>query len=118
MRIATGAAAAWSGVSIEVAWAGDVRALLVRSGRLVATTIDHSLARTMRIPDSRLARITDRYLGNGVAPERARWNTRPGDVLLLCSPHLHDFRPEKAWLAKALNPVAALPGRLLLRADR
>lgn len=116
VRVATGAAAAWSGGSLDVAWVGDVRVVLVRGGRSVATTADHSMARELGLPDHNLARITSRSLGLH-PPERARWDTRPGDVLLLCAPHLHDFRPEVAWLADALDPRTSLPGRLLLCAE-
>lgn len=117
VRVATGTAVAWSGDDLEVAWLGDVRAVLVRGGRSVATTTDHTLARELGLPeDHELARITRRGLGDD-PPERARWATRPGDVLLLCAPHLHDFRPEADWLAEALGPGAVPRGRLLLRAD-
>lgn len=99
--------AAWSGGSLDVAWVGDVRVVLVRGGRSVATTAEHSMARELGLPDHDLARITSRSLGLH-PPERARWDTRPGDVLLLCAPHLHDFRPEAAWLADALDPRTSL----------
>lgn len=116
IRVATGTAVAWIDDTLTVAWAGDVRAVLVRDGQPVATTADHSLAREMNLPNPELDRVTRRHLGDNEPPERARWSTRPGDVLLLCSPDLHDFRPADTWLAAALDPTADVRGRLLLRA--
>lgn len=127
VQIATAAAVAWLADALEVAWVGDVRVLLVRDGAPVATTTDHSALRDLSRTDPDLARalprdallerITARDLSDGKPPERARWPTRPGDRVLLVSPELHDFRPASAWLAAALDPLAAPPGRLLLRTD-
>lgn len=125
-RVATGAAALWSAHALDVAWAGDVRVVLVRDGQAAAATVDHSLARELtdqgaalgQLPGwdaSCLPRITRRCLGDGTGLERARWSPRPGDTLLLCGPQLHDFRPEHLWLPVALDVDTARPGRLLLR---
>lgn len=116
VRFATGAAARWSHHAIDVAWAGDVRAVLVRDGRAGAATTDHSMAHALGVEDPYLAGITQRTLGDVAGLEHMRWLPRPGDTLLLCAPHVHEFRPEGAWLPAVLDPDAAPPGCLLLQA--
>jgi protein phosphatase len=116
-RLLTAAAAAWHDDQIAVAWVGDVRAHLVRDGELVATTLDHSLARDLGLREAPVdaTRITTRALGGpGTTVETARWPTTARDVLVLCAPHLHDFAPPVEYLARALDRTTTAPGRVLL----
>lgn len=119
-QLLSAAAGWWREDALEIAWIGDVRGHLIRNARLVASTRDHTLAKEMAITshcdDSpALARIVTRTLGGpGARPDTQSWSLRPGDALLLCAAHLHDFRPPARYLDEALDFSHPLPGRLLV----
>ncbi|PRQ01235.1 PP2C family protein-serine/threonine phosphatase [Enhygromyxa salina] len=120
-RLLSAVAVLWRPERAEVAWIGDVRGHLIRRGRLVASTRDHTLANelasTMTCEDNpALARIVTRSLGGpSVRSDAQTWTLAPGDALLLCAAHLHDFRPPAHYLDDALDPTRSLPGRLLIQ---
>lgn len=121
-RLLAAVAARWQAEQLSVAWVGDVRAHLLRGAQLLAHTREHTLARQLGIArtDSGIAaeRVVVRILGGPDARvELERWSTQPGDRLLLCAPHLHDFRPPTSYLEAALDFSRALPGRLLVEAN-
>jgi hypothetical protein len=110
----------WRPEQADVAWIGSVRGHLIRGGRLVASTRDHTLANELASAGScednpALARIVTRSLGGPSArPDSQTWSLRQADALLLCAPRLHDFRPPARYLQDALEPRRSLPGRLLI----
>lgn len=108
----------------EVGWVGDVRVHLVRDGRLVRSTREHSKLRELGLEEeapsatrAQLARITTRALGSEQhTPEREVWDLKPRDTLLFCAAQFHDFRPPSAYLAEALDfERPDRSGRLSLR---
>jgi protein phosphatase len=85
-----------------VAWAGDARAYLIRTGQVVARTRDHKLIEELLeaghlTPEearrSPMAHVVTRALGGrreGQAPHQPEgfsppWTLQPGDALVLCS---------------------------------
>lgn len=123
-RLLSATAAWWRADSLEIAWVGDVRGHLIRRDRLVASTKDHTLAKELAITGhsedrDALARIVTRTLGGpGPRPDTQSWSLRPGDALLLCAAHLHDFRPPARYLDEALEFARMLPGRLMIKHDQ
>jgi PPM family protein phosphatase len=110
-------AAAVFGARATVANVGDSRAYLVRAGRAVQLTVDHSwVAEQVRAgllsPEEasrhpRRSRITRALLGEPVDPDLFEVNLRPRDQLLLCSDGLWDvLGPEQ--IAATLDPAAPL----------
>jgi hypothetical protein len=120
-QLLSAVAASWRDGALEIAWLGEVRGHLIRGARLVASTRDHTLANEPAITDHgdngiALARIVTRTLGGpGARPDTQSWCLRPGDALLLCAAHLHDFRPPARYLDEALDFTRPLPGRLLIQ---
>lgn len=119
-RLLSAAAASCRPGRVDIAWLGGVRGHLIRGARLVASTRDHTLANELASPDTcedylALSRIVTRSLGGPSArPDTQTWSLRPGDALLLCAAHLHDFRPPQRYIQDALDPARSLPGRLLV----
>ncbi len=99
-----------------LAWAGDARGYLLRDGRLVPLTRDHSLVQEM-VDSGQLApeaarshpqaNIVTRAVGVGGEPELATLTLAPKDRLLLCSDGLTHVLDDDE-LAEALN--ATRPG--------
>jgi protein phosphatase len=105
------------GARATVANVGDSRAYLVRGGRALQLTVDHSwVAEQVRAGllsadeasrHPRRSRITRALLGEPVEPDLFEVNLRPLDQLLLCSDGLWDvLGPEQ--IAALLDPAAPL----------
>jgi hypothetical protein len=116
-RLLTAAAVRWRGDELHVAWVGDVRGHLLRLGSLIASTRDHTLERDLgvTVPGALLDRVTTRSLGGPDArAEVESWSTGAADTLVLCAPHLHDFRRPGAYLADALDLTCFRAGRIVI----
>ncbi|WP_456365880.1 PP2C family protein-serine/threonine phosphatase [Thermococcus sp.] len=82
---------------------GDSRAYLIRGGKIVARTKDHSLVQELldkgEITEEEARRhpmrnIITKSLGIDFGVDLYEWELRPGDVLLLSSDGLHDYLEE------------------------
>lgn len=98
-----------------LAWAGDARAYLLRGGRLVRLTRDHSVVQELvdggsLTPEGARthpqANVVTRAVGTGGEPEFTALALARGDRLMLCSDGLTHVLPDAA-LTEALN--ATLP---------
>jgi serine/threonine protein phosphatase PrpC len=107
----TAVAAAVAGDTLHIAWAGDSRAYLLRSGALQRLTHDHSLvaelvrhgviteAEAQTHPNRNVVTrglgitLKDKARDEGPA-ETLSLPLEPGDRLLLCTDGLHGFLPE------------------------
>lgn len=108
---ATVVAAVIRGGQATLAWAGDARAYLLRAGRLVRLTRDHSVVQELvdagRLSEDEArthpqANIVTRAVGAGGIPEFTVLALADGDRLLLCSDGLTHVLPDAA-LAEALG---------------
>ncbi|PRQ04199.1 hypothetical protein ENSA5_09830 [Enhygromyxa salina] len=127
-RLASATAALWSERGLMIAWVGVVRAHLIRGARLVASTHDHTLVHELPSADElaivapfddspALERIVTRTLGGGGSPGQCTWVVAPGDVLLMCAAHLHDFRPPNTYVDRAQDFARPLAGRLMVQRE-
>lgn len=124
-RLVSATAALWRQDGLVIAWIGDVRAHLIRGVRLIASTHDHTLVHELPIAEElsfvsssedapALERIVTRTLGGGGSPGLRTWFASPGDQLLMCAAHLHDFRPPSAYVDRARDFTRPLTGRLMV----
>ena len=125
----TAVAAALSGTSVNVAWAGDSRAYLWRKGTLKQLTQDHSfvgelLRRGVLTPEEAATHPNRNVVTRGLGIKESTENVaetvtldlESGDRLLLCTDGLHGYLPE-AVIAEELgkSPAADVPKRLIDR---
>ena len=89
---------------VLVANTGDSRAYLIRNGRIITRTKDHSLVQELVdkgeiTPDEArrhpMRNIITRALGAKFEVDFYEWNLNQGDVLLLSSDGLHDYVDEE-----------------------
>ncbi|AEK71925.1 protein serine/threonine phosphatase [Thermococcus sp. 4557] len=89
---------------VLIANTGDSRAYLIRNGRIIARTKDHSLVQELVdrgeiTPDEArrhpMRNIITRALGAKFEVDFYEWKLRHGDVLLLSSDGLHDYVDEE-----------------------
>ncbi len=117
-RLLAAAAIRWRANQLVIAWVGDVRGHLLRGDQPLAHTREHTLGRALGVvpgAGGAAERVVVRILGGpDHRAEVERWSTEPGDRLLLCAPHLHDFRPPASYLRDALDFTRPWPGRLLI----
>lgn len=127
---ATAVAARLADGQAEIVHVGEVRAYLLRGGRLQALTEDHTLATQLvklkQLEPAAAARHPARkkrlrYLGQDALPrvDRRLIKLEPGDTLLLCTDGLHAALPVEALLdmgAIAAANVAEALETLLARA--
>ncbi|WP_175059088.1 PEGA domain-containing protein [Thermococcus sp. 2319x1] len=87
-----------------VANTGDSRAYLIRNGKIVARTKDHSLVQEMldkgEITEEEARRhpmrnIITKALGIDFGVDLHGWELKPGDIILLSSDGLHDYVDEE-----------------------
>jgi protein phosphatase len=120
---ATGVLARIGDDGVDVAWVGDSRAYLYRSGALSPLTRDHSFVESL-VARGELTReearrhpqrnVVTRSLGIGDAePASARVRLQAGDAVLLCSDGLTDELPDEQ-----IAELLAAGGTLRRRVDR
>ncbi|WP_461864919.1 Stp1/IreP family PP2C-type Ser/Thr phosphatase [Thermococcus sp.] len=89
---------------VIIANIGDSRAHLIRGGKVIARTKDHSLVQELldkgEITEEEAKRhpmrnIITRALGINLSVDLYEWELKPGDVLLLSSDGLHDYVEEE-----------------------
>ena len=89
---------------VIIANTGDSRAHLIRGGKIIARTKDHSLVQELldkgEITEEEAKRhpmrnIITRALGINLSVDLYEWELKPGDVLLLSSDGLHDYVEEE-----------------------
>ena len=89
---------------VIVANTGDSRTYLIRGGKIVGRTKDHSLVQELldkgEITEEEAKRhpmrnIITRALGINLSVDLYEWELKPGDVLLLSSDGLHDYVEEE-----------------------
>ncbi len=113
VRVADGSAA--------VAWIGTMRCHLVRAGRVVATTVEHSLATDPLLDRATLdplhlelhGTVPSRSLGaNHSGPlQLETWPLRAGDRVVLCTDGYHRFEPPTAYAGYFEDDLSGRPGR-------
>ncbi|WP_297464507.1 protein phosphatase 2C domain-containing protein [Thermococcus sp.] len=116
------------GNEVFIANTGDSRAALIREGKTVARTVDHSLVQELVnrgeiTEEEAFGHPASRYITSvvgGRKPLRVdlyRWMARPGDALVMSTDGLHDYVPwrEIEEISKTGN-AAEIAFKLLERA--